>query len=48
MRGHLLVSHPPHDVGPGPTDPIEFPTLQLVRLREPAGVPMASYNQTVD
>lgn len=48
VRRHLLVGHPPHDVRPGPTDPIEFPTLQLVRLRERASVPVGPCDERVD
>jgi hypothetical protein len=45
---HLLVGHSPHDVRPGPTDPIEFPTHQLVRLGEPPSVPVAACDEPID
>ena len=48
MRRHLLVGDPPHDVRPGPADPIEFPTLQLVRLGERAGVTVGPCDEPVD
>ena len=45
---HLLVGHPAHDVRPGPTDPIELPTLQLVGLGERAGVSVGSCDVPVN
>jgi hypothetical protein len=48
VRRHLLVGHPPHDVRPGPTDAIEFPTLQLVRLGEGAGATVVPCDEPVD
>ena len=39
-------SLPSHDVRAGPTDPLELPTLQLVRLGERAGVSRADQRRT--